>query len=60
MRLSTKNTGARFAYLKGFAAFLGGHQQGAIEAFYKSAHIYPHPENASLSALQKLGQQIPE
>ena len=50
----------RFAYLKRFAAFLGGNQQEALEAFYKSARIYPHPENASLSALQKLGRQIPE
>ena len=55
-----KERQARFAYLQGFAAFLGGHQQEAIEAFYKSARIYPHPENASLSALQKLGRQIPE
>jgi hypothetical protein len=55
-----KERQARFAYLQGFAAFLGGHQQEAIEAFFKSAHIYPHPENASLSALQKLGRQIPE
>ena len=55
-----KERQARFAYLQGFAAFLGGHQQEALEAFYKSARIYPHPENASLSALQKLGRQIPE
>jgi hypothetical protein len=32
----------------------------AIEAFYKSARIYPHPKNTSLSALQKLGEQIPQ
>ena len=55
-----KERQARFTYLQGFAAFLGGHQQEAIEAFYKSARTYPHPENASLSALQKLGQQIPQ
>jgi hypothetical protein len=55
-----KERQARFAYLQGFAAFLGGHQQEAIEAFFKSARIYPHPENASLSALQKLGRQIAE
>jgi hypothetical protein len=52
-----KERTARFHYLKGFVAFLGGRREEALREFQESARIYPHPENASIPALEQLGQR---
>ena len=45
---------ARFAYLKGFLRHRLGDDAGARALFEESARIHPHPDNASLDALEQL------
>ena len=45
---------ARFAYLKGFLRHRLGDPAAARALFEESARIHPHPDNASLGALEQL------
>ena len=51
----SKERRARFMYLQGFSAFRNGRVPQARAHFAASQAVYPHPENAAISALRQIG-----